>query len=118
MAAHMLLKGRTVVTRVDGAQYVQEHPTVAKYCDPPYWVKGDVLFRQRMTLADHLRLAQSLRSAANWVLSCDRSPVIEALYNWATCHSLSAHYCVRGKKREWASGEELVIVPPGTGQSQ
>ena len=110
MEAHKLLTGRTVVTCVDGADYVRRHPTAPMYLDPPYFEKGDRLYRQRMSLTDHLGLADALRRASNWVLSYDRSPVIEELYAWAQCHAVGARYSVTGKKTKWATNEELVIV--------
>ena len=48
------------VTCLDGADYVRQHSTAPMYLDPPYFEKGDGLFRQRMTLAEHLRLAEAL----------------------------------------------------------
>jgi len=111
MQAHKLLAGRTVITCMDGAQYVGRHPTAPMYLDPPYFEKGDRLYRQRMSLADHLGLADALRSAANWVLSYDYSLVIEELYAWARCHALGARYSVSGKKTKWAANEELLITP-------
>ena len=109
--AHKLISRRTLVTCADGAQYVRRHPTAPMYVDPPYFEKGDRLYRQRMMLADHLRLADALRSASTWVLSYDRSPVIEELFEWAHCHAIGARYSVSGKKTKWATNEELVIVP-------
>ena len=85
--------------------------TNPKYLDSPYFGKGDLLYRQRMTLADHLRLVDALRSASNWVLRYDRSPVIEELYRWANVHTFGVKYSVSGGKSAWANGEEMVIVP-------
>jgi DNA adenine methylase len=85
------------------------------YLDPPYFEKGDRLYRQRMTLTDHLALAEALRTAPNWVLSYDRSPVVEALYEWADCRIIKARYSINGRKERWAANEELVIVPPRKG---
>jgi DNA adenine methylase len=110
-ATHRLLAGRTCVTRMDGADYVRRHLGAAMYLDPPYVKKGDALYRERMTLAAHLRLADALRDAADWVLSYDRSPVIEELYSWAEHHSIRPRYSVQGKKKEWASSEEFVLLP-------
>lgn len=109
--AHTLLVGRALVTCVDGFDYVRRHPNAPMYLDPPYFEKGDRLFRQRMTLDDHLRLSTVLRSASNWVLSYDRCPVISELYSWARCLVMSASYSVSGKKTKWASNDELVITP-------
>jgi DNA adenine methylase len=113
MQAHRLLAGRTVVSCMDGAQYVRRHPKAPMYLDPPYFEKGDSLYRQRMTLADHLVLADALRTAPNWVLSYDRSPVVEAVYEWADRRVVGARYSINGRKAKWAAKEELVIMPPG-----
>jgi DNA adenine methylase len=81
--------------------------------DPPYFEKGDRLYRQRMTLDHHLALAKALRTASNWVLSYDRSPVVESLYAWANRRLVKARYSINGRKSNWATNEELVIIPPG-----
>jgi DNA adenine methylase len=113
MRAHRLLDGRTLVSCMDGAEYVRRHPDAPMYLDPPYFEKGDRLYRQRMTLGDHLALAEALRTASNWVLSYDRSPVVESLYAWANHRLVKARYSINGRKANWAANEELVIVPPG-----
>ena len=109
--AHKLLKGRRIVTCKDGAAYVRENLTAAKYLDPPYFMRGDYSYRQKMTLSDHLRLAEALRSARNWVLSYDDCPAIAAIYAWAKCYALSALYRVNQKRKKCVKGKELVIVP-------
>ena len=109
--ARDLLKGRTVVTCKDGAAYVREHLTAAKYLDPPYFTRGNYSYRQRMTLAGHVRLAEALRKAAKWVLSYDNCPAIAGLYSWAECYALSALYRVNQKAKKCVTGKELVIVP-------
>jgi len=110
--AHKVLAGRTLVTCLDGARYVRRHATATMYLDPPYFQKGDKLYRQRMSLPDHLALADALRLATNWLLSYDHTPVIEALYSWARRRGVGARYSVNGKKTRWTANEELVIVPP------
>ena len=109
--AHRILKGRIHVTCKDGAAYVREHPMAPMYLDPPYFMRGDFSYRERMRLADHLRLAEVLREAKNWVLSYDDCPAIAELYAWARCHALSALYRVNQKRRRCVTGRELVIVP-------
>lgn len=59
----------------------------------------------------------TLRLANNWVLSYDRSPVIEELYAWAERHSIGPRYSVSGKKRAWTSSQELVLMPAGTSRA-
>lgn len=113
--AHRLLRGRTLVSGIDAVDYIRRYPDDAKYLDPPYFQKGDQLYRQRMTLADHFSLASALRCSTNWMLSYDRSPVIEELYQWASLHSFASKYSVSGVKRAWVRSSELIIlpVPPG-----
>jgi DNA adenine methylase len=111
--AHDLLKGRTMVTRKDGAVYVRENLTAAKYLDPPYFRRGDYSYRQKMTLADHLRLAEALRQARNWVLSYDDCAAITGMYAWADCYAISALYRVNQRRKKCVTGKELVIVPRG-----
>jgi DNA adenine methylase len=109
--AHRLLRGRTRVSEIDAVDYIRRHPDEAKYLDPPYFEKGDQLYRERMSLASHFSLADALRRSSNWVLSYDRSPVIVELYQWAILHSLAAKYSVSGVKRTWARSHELIILP-------
>lgn len=111
---HHLLAGRTRVTCMDGVDYVRRHPDAALYLDPPFLEKGDSLYRERMTLASHLRLSKALRNATGWVLSYDRSPIIKELYAWARQYTIRPRYSVCGKKQAWSSSEELVLLPPNT----
>lgn len=112
--AHRLLKGRLAVTSMDGADYVRRHPGAAKYVDPPYFGRGAGLYRIQMGLADHLRLAEALRSARNWVLSYDDTPAVRELYIWAQCHRAKALYRFNQKATKCVRGDELVIVPDNT----
>jgi DNA adenine methylase len=109
--AHRLLSGRTRVSGIDAVDYVRRYPDEAKYLDPPYFEKGDRLYRHRMTLAGHFSLSDALRCSTNWVLSYDRSPVIEELYQWARLNSFATKYSVSGVKRTWARSSELIILP-------
>jgi DNA adenine methylase len=112
MGAHRLLRGRSQITRMDAVEYVRRNPEQPKYLDPPYFEKGDKLFRQRMTLADHLRLAEALRCASGWLLSYDDSPMTVEMYRWAEVHSFAVKYSVNGTKKAWSRSTELLIAPP------
>jgi DNA adenine methylase len=113
--AHRLLRGRTQIMRMDAAAYVARNPIEPKYLDPPYFAKGDKLFRERMILADHLRLSEALRCVSGWLLSYDNSPMIVEMYRWAEVHSFTAKYSVNGRKKAWARSTELLIAPPPPG---
>jgi DNA adenine methylase len=114
MSSHegLLLQGRTRITGMDAVEYFERNPIEPKYLDPPYFEKGDKLFRQRMTLADHLRLSEALRRASGWLLSYDNSPTTVEMYRWAEVHSFPVKYSVNGMKKAWARSTELLIVPP------
>ena len=101
------------MTSIDGAEYIRRHPGAAKYVDPPYLGRGDGLYRIQMTLADHMRLVEALRSARRWVLSYDDTPAVRELYAWAQCHKAKVLYRnQKGAKRVRA--DELVVVPRDT----
>ena len=110
--AHGLQQGRTQATRMDAVEYVESNPIEPKYLDPPYFEKGDRLFRQRMTLAHHLRLSEALRRASAWLLSYDNSPMTLEMYRWAEVHSFTAKYSINGTKKAWVKSTELLIAPP------
>ena len=51
------------------------------YADPPYYVKGNVLYQHGFTERDHVRLAKVLKDTSNnWVLSYDKCDPIMNLY--------------------------------------
>jgi len=76
------------------------------YLDPPYFVKGSLLYRYHYRLKDHCDLA-SILSGANfkWLLSYDDDPVIEHLYEDFHLSRLSFQYSVHSPKNH----SELLI---------
>jgi DNA adenine methylase len=81
------------------------------YADPPYWVKGDMLYPEQMSSKDHETLAFLLLDRHNWVLSYDDCPEVRAMYQDCKIIDLSARYCINGKKDNWEHKNELLIVP-------
>jgi DNA adenine methylase len=88
------------------------------YLDPPYFVKGNELYQEAFTVADHERLARALRMTEHaWVLSYDDCPEIRELYDWACVESLDVNYSITATKDK-ATGAclsrtkaELLISP-------
>lgn len=77
------------------------------YLDPPYYEKGDSLYRRYYKEADHLALNAFLKEKlrAKWVLSYDDVPFIRSLYDGKTKNSISVnHFAYKAK-----IGKELVI---------
>lgn len=107
-----LLIGRTTVSNSDFAECKvfmdQDYPT---YLDPPYYVKGDILYNEYMKPLEHEKLSLILGSKSNWILSYDDCPEIRKFYQSNKIIDLSARYCINGKKENWESKNELLILP-------
>lgn len=76
------------------------------YIDPPYFQKGESLYRYAYKLKEHKLLAQALTNAKfPWVLSYDVHHVIEFLYEDFHVKKCAFQYSARSPKNH----EELVI---------
>jgi DNA adenine methylase len=87
------------------------------YLDPPYFVKGNVLYQEGFTEEDHHRLAGLLKETKHsWVLSYDDCDEVRALYSgWADFHSVDVKYSITATKengeRKSTKKPELLIYP-------
>ena len=85
------------------------------YLDPPYYVKGNDLYRNGMTHQEHVALARSLvDTPANWVLSYDDCDEVRNLYKQFPIRELEVRYTnavQRGGKRP--KNKELLIFSEG-----
>ena len=112
LACRKLLVGRTTVTGVDFADYTDFwNSNTPAYLDPPYYVKGDALYIEKMDAFQHEKMAALLQHRDNWVLSYDDCSEIRSLYSNSKIIDLSARYCINGKKDSWESKNELIILP-------
>ena len=76
------------------------------YLDPPYFVKGETLYRYFYRLKQHKELASALEDAKfKWLLSYDDNHVIEFLYEGFSVNRLDFQYSVRSPKKH----SELLI---------
>lgn len=109
---HQLLAGRTTVDNKDILEYDfltdWNHPV---YLDPPYYVKGDMLYTEKMSGFDHEKMAQILNDRSQWVLSYDDCPEIRKLYTDKNITLLPVRYCIDGEKDDWKKTGELIITP-------
>lgn len=82
------------ITCMDFAEVIADAPEESFiYLDPPYYEKGNQLYRHGMTHADHERLADTLRSVrCKWVLSYDDHQEIRRLYEWCDFTELEITY--------------------------
>lgn len=79
------------------------------YADPPYYVKGDALYPEKMTDADHERLARCLRGR-DFLLSYDVHPRIHEMYeSWADIGDVQLMYTMTGTNRKNQQQTEYLI---------
>jgi DNA adenine methylase len=87
------------------------------YCDAPYYVKGNALYRHGMTETDHDRLACCLKMIRNarFVASYDDAEEILKKFSWAKVRQFSVRYSITGQKREsWEGKREFIICREDT----
>lgn len=107
-----LLQGRTFVSNQDILDCLKTQSILTTiYLDPPYYVKGDALYIEKMSPEDHKNLSIVLNKRNNWVLSYDDCLEIKELYKNNNVIDLSARYCINGRKDSWESKNELIILP-------
>jgi len=86
--------GRVNVFFGDAVAYIEAHRRRTKvffYVDPPYFSKGELLYRHYYKMGDHVALAKSLEACKfPWLLSYDVHHVIEHLYEGK--HSQTHHF--------------------------
>lgn len=97
---------------------VQQHDMTFVYLDPPYYEKGDQLYKVKFTPQQHERLAETMIKAPfAWAISYDDHPQIRTLYSWANTHTLEITYCnavCRGPVRR--KNHEILILPQNAGR--
>ena len=114
---------RVTVTREDGLNLLMRlnrgksfrEPLFA-YLDPPYVVKGPVLYLDRMKGAGHVALATWLKriKRLKWMMTYDVNDTVRELYSWCKVKELTMHYSAR--KRQTL--RELLILPPQVEEDQ
>jgi DNA adenine methylase len=76
------------------------------YVDPPYFTKGELLYRHSYRLSDHVALSRALTQCQfPWLLSYDVHHVIEHLYEGNHVQTHRLQYSARSPKHH----EELLI---------
>jgi DNA adenine methylase len=73
------------VSNLDALEYFRDKaadPKTFTYLDPPYYVKGQKLYKNFYQHDDHIRIADELRRCrtARWVVSYDDVPAIRSAY--------------------------------------
>lgn len=113
-------RGRISLTRLDGAQFIQNAvPQLplrsALYLDPPYYVKGGSrLYPNYYEEEDHAEVAAAVRAIDNrpWVVSYDSVDAIEELYTGNQRIEYGLSYSAGDRYR----GREVMFFSPGLKQ--
>jgi len=103
------------ITCNDFAELIDDNPNVFLYLDPPYYEKGDDLYKYSMSDNDHVRLSNLLKTTPNkWILSYDDHPRIRELYDWAEFTLLEIVYTTsRARESRRPKNEEVLIARNG-----
>lgn len=68
------------------------------YLDPPYYIKGQGLYRNFYSHEDHLAIAEKIQSKEfnrHWIVSYDNTPEICAMYQGCKNHDYQLNYTAR-----------------------
>jgi len=81
------------------------------YFDPPYYHKGNDLYRVKMSIDDHVLLSSMVRDMKSpWVMSYDYCDEIIEMYEWASINTIDMRTSINGKKDNWTEKKELIIT--------
>src|SRR5712692_762312 len=100
------------VLNEDGLEVIRrfaDAPTVLFYIDPPYYIKGSLLYLNSYNHNDHSRLAELLNSLTEtrWIVSYDNVPQVRALYSArAKQYEFSLYYHAHASKQ----GSEIMVL--------
>jgi DNA adenine methylase len=106
------LADRITVSNEDAVTYIQRRPKSndLTYLDPPYYVRGQRLYKNFYSHEDHAKISQHVRCMpGRWVVSYDDVAPIRTLYSWLTPMELTLRYTA-GRS---AAGREIVYLSPG-----
>lgn len=87
---------------------IPRYPTSAFiYFDPPYYVKGQQLYKNALSSSDHTKIAASIMDAVNipWVMTYDDVPELRKIYAKFPQATYTLNYSAANKRKE----SELMI---------
>jgi DNA adenine methylase len=107
-------RSRITVTSLDAADYLQNHfPNIEAgfvYLDPPYFVKGEGLYQNYYSYADHKQIASLVDQIPQpWIVSYDAAQEIRQLYRRFDTLEYDLSYSAQERYR----GTELMFGRPG-----
>lgn len=105
-------RDRISVSGTDGITFISrlDPASVLFFIDPPYFVKGSLLYLNLLDAGYHATLASKLKgmTEAAWVVTYDDCPEIRDLYQgWANIRPFALRYAAAERR----SGKEILITP-------
>lgn len=105
-------RDRISVSDTDGISFISrlDPASVLFFIDPPYFVKGSLLYLNLLDASYHVTLASKLKGMtdAAWVVTYDDCPEIRDLYQgWANIRPFALRYAASERR----SGKEILITP-------
>lgn len=114
---------RIVVTNLDALEFLDslnfmslvgkaDKDKILLYLDPPYYIKGQGLYRNFYEHNDHVLVMEKLKEIdfPKWLVSYDNAKEIKDIYNLFPQVEYSLQYTAQQKK----AGEEVMIFSPKT----
>lgn len=108
-------RDRITLTRHDAVEFLRRAndilPRKSLICiDPPYFKKGSSLYTSFYKREDHVYLSDVILGLQRpWLVTYDRSPVIEDLYRSQSMYEVAVNYSVETKRK----AGELLVASPG-----
>lgn len=109
-------RDRISISGTDGITFINQlNPSsVLFFIDPPYFVKGSLLYLNLLDAGYHATLASKLKGMADaaWIVTYDDCPEIRKLYQgWANIRPFALRYAAAERR----SGKEILITPKWMG---
>lgn len=108
LASRMRMVGGDGIEALESLSVSGADDDVVVFADPPYLDVGDRLYRDRMGMEGHRRLAESLAGlGCEWMLTINDLDPVRDLYGWAEVGRVPVRYCAASSR----IAEELLITP-------
>lgn len=109
-------RDRISISGTDGITFINQlNPSsVLFFIDPPYFVKGSLLYLNLLEASYHTTLASKLKGMAEaaWIVTYDDCPEIRKLYQgWANIRPFALRYAAAERRK----GKEILITPKWMG---
>ena len=107
LADHITVECKDGIAFIKGLDEKFDIDEALVYIDPPYYVKGSMLYLNHYSHEDHVSLSRTIMDLRlRWILSYDDAPEIKDIYKWAIPLEFEMYYSTYKTKR----GRELFFT--------